>query len=239
MIIIKYRILKSGDVGSNPGLQIFYKLITQLFIRYKRKLKFIHINCQSLNKKRDTLKELMGDLGKNAIYRITETRLGELDEAKLWEMRENFKFIRCDRKLDFKERDGGVMLAVSKSLNPKERKDLNYLDKNAFESIWIECRTTNSSATKNNQLNNISYNPHKHYYRQFQEKFSTTIYYANTEKRLVVLGDYNINFLNNSERECLETILIPYGLIEDKPIGHRATSIISDFQMNTNKKIIG
>ena len=106
----------------------------------------------------------MGDLGENTIYGITETWLGELDEAKLWEINENFKFFRCDRKSDFKERGGGVMLAVPKSLNPKERKDLNYLDKNVFESIWIECRTTNSSATKNNQLINISYNPHKHYY---------------------------------------------------------------------------
>ena len=26
------------------------------------------------------------------------------------------------------------------------------------------------------------------------------------------MGDYNINFLNKNERECLETILIPYGL---------------------------
>ena len=76
--------------------------------------------------------------------------LGELDEAILWEMNENFKFFRCDRKSDFKERGGGVMLAIPKSLNPKERKELNYLNKNVFESIWIECRTTSSSATKNN-----------------------------------------------------------------------------------------
>ena len=126
--IIKFRILKSGDVESNPGPQIIYKLPTQLFIRNKRKLKFIHISCQSLNKKRDTLKELMGDLGENTMYGITETWLGELDEAKLWEINENFKFFRCDRKSDFKERGGSVILAVPKSLNPKERKDLNYLD---------------------------------------------------------------------------------------------------------------
>ena len=74
----------------------------------------------------------MGDLGENTIYGITETWLGELDEAKLWEINENFNFFRCDRKSDFKYRGGGVMLAVPKPLNPKERKDLNYLDKNVF-----------------------------------------------------------------------------------------------------------
>ena len=154
----------------------------------------------------------MGDLGKNTIYGITETWLGDFDGAKLWEMNENLFFL-CDRKSDFKERGGGVMLAVPKSLNPKERKDLNYLDKNVFKSIWIECRTTNSSATKNNQLNNISYNPHKHYYRQFSEEFSTSIDYAITEnKPLVLMGYYDINFLNHNERESLETVLIPYGL---------------------------
>ena len=95
------------------------------------------------------------------------------------------------------------------------------------------------------------------------------------------MGDYNINFLNKNERECLETILIPYGLYvmnkkfptrvvgssktlidyiitdhlkaetfethvsdtpfrtsKNKPIDHRVTSIISDFQINTNKKVI-
>ena len=85
-------------------------------------------------------------------------------------------FFRCDRKSDFEERGGGVMLAVSKSLNPKVLKDLNYLDKTVFESIWIDCRTTNSSASKKNQLINISYNQHKNYYWLFLEEVSNSIY---------------------------------------------------------------
>ena len=109
------------------------------------------------------------------------------------------------------------MLAVPKSLNPKERKDLNYSDKRVFESIWVECRTTGSSATKNNQLINSSYNPHKQYYRQFLEELSTSIDYAITEnKPLLLMGDFNINFLNKNERECLETIMIPYGLCHEQ-----------------------
>ena len=43
---IKYHILKSGDVESNPGPQIIYKLLTQCLSEKKRKLKFIHINYQ-------------------------------------------------------------------------------------------------------------------------------------------------------------------------------------------------
>ena len=141
----------------------------------------------------------MGDLGENTIYGFTETWLGALDEAKLWEINENF--FRSDRKSDFKERGGGMMLAVPKSLKSKERNELNYLCKNVFESIWIESRTTNSSATKNNQLNSISFNPQKHYYRQVLEEFSTSIDYAITEnKPLVLMRDYIINFWNKNER---------------------------------------
>ena len=53
-----------------------------MFIRTKRKLKFIHINCHSLNKKRDTLKERMVDLGENTKYGITETWFAEHDEKR-------------------------------------------------------------------------------------------------------------------------------------------------------------
>ena len=92
------------------------------------------------------------------------------------------------------------MLAFPKTLNPKEREDLNNLDKNVFESIWIERKTTNSSTTKNHQLVNISHNPHKHYYRQFSEETSTSNDYAMTDnKPLVSMGDYNINVLNKNE----------------------------------------
>ena len=82
------------------------------------------------------MKELLDDLGENTIYGITKTWLGELDEAKLWEINETFKFFRCDRKTDFKERGGGggVMLAVPKSRNPKERKYLSYLKKMSLKA---------------------------------------------------------------------------------------------------------
>ena len=56
-----------------------------------------------------------------------------------------------------KEKGGGVMLVIPKSLNPKLRKDLNSLDKNLFESLWVECNLNNNTADKS-KLINISYN---------------------------------------------------------------------------------
>ena len=53
------------------------------------------------------------------------------------------------------------MLSIPKTLNPKLRKDLNHLDEQFFESLWIECSLNNDTASKCKQLINISYNPKK------------------------------------------------------------------------------
>ena len=87
------------------------------------------------------------------------------------------------------------------------------MSKNTFESLWIECKLTNSLSEKSRQLINISYNPQKKLYNSFLEELSTSIDYAITEKKpLVLMGNYNIDYFDKRERECLETILTPYGL---------------------------
>ena len=106
-----------------------------------------------------------------------------------------------------------MILAVPKSLNPKERPDLNHMSKTIFESLWIECKLTNSLSEKSKQLINISCNPQKKHNNRILEELSTSIDYAITEKKpLVLMGDYNMNYFDKRERECLETILTPYGL---------------------------
>ena len=118
--IVKYSLLNSGDVELNPGRQISYKLLTQMFIRNKRKLKFIHIKRQSLHKKRDNLKQPMDAAGGNTIYGFRETLLCEFDEAKLWDVNENI--FRCDRKPDIKERDGAhCWLALNQSIQKRAK----------------------------------------------------------------------------------------------------------------------
>ena len=45
------------------------------------------------------------------------------------------------------------------------------------------------------------------------EELSTSIDHAITEnKPITLLGDYNIDYLNSNERECLDSIMVPYGL---------------------------
>ena len=64
---------------------------------------------------------------------------------------------------------------------------------------------TNALSEKSEQLINIIYNPQKKHYKSFLEELSTSIDYAITEKKpLVLMGDYNINYFDKGERECLD-----------------------------------
>ena len=91
------------------------------------------------------------------------------------------------------------------------REDLNHLNRTFFESIWIECNMTTNSTSKQKQLINISYNPSKTLYHLFLEQLSLSIDFAVTEnKPITLLGDYNIDYLNERERQDLETVILPY-----------------------------
>ena len=68
-------LLNAGDVDLNLGPQTIYKILAQIFNREEQKLKYFNFNCQSLLKKRNTLKDVPNDLGENTIHGITETWL--------------------------------------------------------------------------------------------------------------------------------------------------------------------
>ena len=111
-----------------------------------------------------------------------------------------------------RNKGGGITLFVPNSLSPKERKDLNYLNNESFESLWVECNNNNGT-NKKKQLNNISYNPNESLINNFLEESSTSIGSAIVEnKPITLMGDYNIEYPNPKEKECLETILFLYGL---------------------------
>ena len=129
---------------------------------------------------------------------------------------DSFKTFRSDRKLGNKTKGGGVMLMIPKTLNPKSRNDLNCMNKNQFESLWVECFFFNIDPTNKNRplinISNISYNPSKSLIDPFLEELSTNIDIAIVEnKPITLMGDFNISFFNHKERQCIETITIPYG----------------------------
>ena len=268
-------LLLAGDIELNPGPVCVYKKTTELFKNNYRKLKFLHVNCHSIVSKKKQIDNLIEDLGNNTVYGFCETWLKEEDSEDYWKLKKDlFETFRSDRRIAIKkkgpkngsdknmalkEKGGGVMLVIPKSLNPKLRKDLNNLDKNLFESLWVECNLNNNTADKSKQLINISYNPKKSLMNPFLEQLSTSIDYAVTEnKALTLMGDYNIDYLNWKEKQCLDSITIPYGLnvvnnshptwvqgnanslidyiITDLPQAENYEPIVSDAPLRTVKK---
>ena len=126
----------SGDVEPNPGPLCNFKTTVELFTRGSKSLNFFHVNWQSIAQEKRQVEMLLKDLGNNAIFGFSETWLKEDDSEELWQLNiVFFKTFRSDRKTSLKDKGGGVMLVVPKSLNPKLRKDLNHLKSNPLKAF--------------------------------------------------------------------------------------------------------
>ena len=179
--------------------------------------------------KKLSLEDITKDLGTKTIYCISETWQKETDDLKLWENNaNNFKTFRADRDTPTKECGGGVMLIIPSSVNPKVCNVLNYMNKKNFEILWTECSVNKNSSNKQKQLIKVPYNPSKSLYHQFLEELSISIDHAIVEtKPLTIMGDYKIKYLNTREKQILQTVTLPYGLIvsnTDQPTRIRGTS---------------
>ena len=87
------------------------------------------------------------------------------------------------------------------------------------ESICVELQY-NTTQGLQKLLLNFSYNPNKKKHNKFLDSTALQIDAAVSKKKSVILmGDYNINYLNNKERNNIDTVLIPYDLkvVNTKP----------------------
>ena len=103
------------------------------------------------------------------------------------------------------------MLLVPKKLNPKVGHDLNNMHKK-YDNIWIEIK---AGLNKNDKtiLLNLAYNPNRNNKTDFLEDLAKLINHAQSfNSNLILLGDYNLNYLNEDDKQSLDTILIPYNL---------------------------
>ena len=64
--IHRQRLLLCGDSELNPGPVRNYKDITNVYSHYNKKLKFFHVNCQSMVKKQQ-VEPIIQDLGNNCV----------------------------------------------------------------------------------------------------------------------------------------------------------------------------
>ena len=163
-------LLLAGDVEINTGPIENYRSTVLRSQKAKNELKIFHLNCQSLNKKKHQLKNLINDLGRHCIYCITETWFTENDHEQLYiPDKDNFCCFRYDRKLmneNKVRRGGGVMILAPKHLSPKIRNHLNKFSKQ-FESLKLP--------QKQNLLLNLTYCPSKQQSMQFLDELAINI----------------------------------------------------------------
>ena len=202
-------LILSGDIELNPGPPLDYSDVVKASKTSKNLIKYLHINCQSIVKKRCGVKKLLDDFH-NTIFGFSETWLDSEHDSNLWAF-DNSKFtaFRSDRDKNSsrKSRGGGVMLLIPTIFNPKERKDLYNMDKK-FDSLWVQV-----TYKKMSTLIHICYNPSKSTTSDFLDELALSIDSAIVKtSNIVLMGDYNINYFNKNEKESLNSICIPYDL---------------------------
>ena len=75
-------------------------------------------------------------------------------------------------------------------------------------------------------LLNVTYNPNKQNSNAFLDQMTINIDNAINKKKVILLGDYNINHLDKSERSKLETAIIPCDLnVKNKTIPTRFNQV--------------
>ena len=176
--------------------------------KYNDQVKFLHQNCQSVLGQRLLLKNFLSDLGDNCISGFSETWLKSVNDIPFWSIHSEYLVsFRCDRRTDLQENNkgGGFLLFVPKKFHPKARNDIETMSKDHFESVWVECKINKKPA-----LINLAYCPKKQLINLFLEELALGLDIAVTEnKKIFLLGDYNLNYFNCNERNLLETLILP------------------------------
>ena len=179
-------------------------------------------------------------MGQNCIYCFTETWFTEKDQEQLYNPdKENFCCFRYERKImneNKVRRGGGVMILAPKHLSPKIRNDLNSISKQ-FESLWISFKLPH----KQNLLLNLTYCPSKQQSMQFLDELAINIdNVVSRNETIALVGDYNINYFRDVEKQSLETILTPYNLeVQNKKVPTRIsrktfTRSLIDYMISDN-----
>ena len=243
LFIFALLLTQSGDVEKNPGPIETIETVYGICSKNCANLKFVHLNFRSTIRKRMQLKKFLDDMGENTIIGISETWLKKEDSDNLWNLHpRTHAMFRYDRQSAVKKEGGGVLLYILVKLAPKLRPNLNLFDKEKYESVWVECKSTFNISSKEKMLVNLCYNPSRSNFIDFLKQLTLNIDNAfSVSNKITLLGDYNINYLDSKEKENLDSIIIPYGLKVFCPNDETRISsstkthidyIISDYETN-------
>ena len=102
------------------------------------------------------------------------------------------------------------MIIIPDILHPKLSTDLNLFHQK-YDNIWVEFKS--SKKTERSTLLSISYNPNNSNKTEFVDELALSVELAPlNNSNIVMMGDYNLNYLNTEEKESLDTVFKHYNL---------------------------
>ena len=217
------RLLLSGDIHLNPGPFSQIRESDMLIDTVTKNCKNLSIclfNARSLKNKYDFFTDFLTNLTQNTIVILTETWLKETDIYPENFLSPKHKFYSKSRSSKTGVNKGaGVAIWVPRDISSKQR---NVLNESFFESLWVEI----SGLSVNKILINASYCPNKNLGNYFIDELTseTSSAYSITDK-VLLFGDYNLNYFNKRESTLLDEFASNFGLTlsnTEKPT--RATS---------------
>ena len=198
-------ILLSGDISENPGPSDtessdsdISKDSIDLSI-FENSFSVVHYNIQSLANKVD---QLQVELSHFDVIALSETWLNpSISDDDI--MFQNFqKPFRKDR---IHNNYGGIIIYVKENIACKWRQDL---ENNQIESIWVELTLEAKSI-----LLGLFYRPPNSPASAIGDiETSIDLAFDSNIKNIIIAGDFNLNYLNESCRRKINSLFQPYNL---------------------------
>ncbi len=190
-----------GDIESCPGPQ---RDRLEVFLN-TRGLKMFHQNVRGLLSNLVNVQELL-DRNKR-IGILSETHITEngYDDNETLFAIDGYNFIKRNRK---NGSGGGVAVYLKGDIEWQRRQDL---ERDAIENTWIEVFIPKSKSI----LLGIFYRPpgtSKYLAADFREMFNDMLLScANENKEAILLGDFNVNYLNDGQNNDIKSAFRLYG----------------------------
>ena len=165
-----------------------------------RGIKIFHQNARGLFSNLNLLKKFLFDHKQVDFLGISETFISKEQNEKLFEI-DDYTFISKPRTVG---KRGGVGVYLKNGLDYERRFDL---EKGSPECIWIELFFKNTTSlligTYYRPPNTSDYLP-----KDFNNAFNNTLIVAQKEqKEVLILGDFNVNYLDKNDNKELKTII--------------------------------
>lgn len=171
----------------------------------------VHLNIRSIQKNLNNFDLYLHNLDiKFDIIGLTETWLNE-NNADRYRL-SGYNVEHNTRK---GKKGGGVSIFIKEHINHKTRSELNNMSKHV-ESIFIEVDKSSVNGIKNTVIG-VIYRPPDSNINDFLDYLGSTLASINNEnKNIILMGDYNLNLLNNNNHKLTSDfteLLFSYSMV--------------------------